>query len=175
MSDDEDPKLTLAASNDEREMAKRALLDDIYWPTKELTANLLRVARGAGKPEKLIQQIAHLAWTITEAGEVSNAWEIWSEMEQALQSILLDKPTYRDLDHARNAIVSGALQVAASRLVGQYPIECQGQREMDQGMQAIEVIREANRQKWAASVQPVRKPRMPKPKPSKPTARTKKA
>lgn len=175
MPDDDGPKLTLAVSNDDRDFAKRALRNDIYWPTKELMANMLRVARGAGKPEKLIEQFTQLAWTLSEVRDVAAPWEVLGEIEAALHSVFKEKPANQALEHARNAIVSGALQVAASRLVEQYPQECVGQREMDQGMRAIEAVREANRQKWLASTPPEPKTRPPRAKARKRVAPTKKS
>src|SRR5689334_3147715 len=117
--DDDVPPLTLGADNSDRDLAKAEALRALYWPTRATAANILRVMRGAGRPQDLPQQIIDLAQAILEANDLSNAWGIWSEMERCLQSAVPQYADLDDFDDHRPAIVRGSLQVCASNLVGQ--------------------------------------------------------
>ena len=81
---DDPPTLTIAAENSEKELRKQRVIDQLEWPTREMTANLFRVMRGAGRPHELPQQIVNLSCAILDANELSNAWGIWSKIEEVL-------------------------------------------------------------------------------------------
>lgn len=162
MMDGDPPRPTLASQNDEADLRKRRLIDELDWPTRELMSNMLRVMRGAGKPHYLVNQVMQLAVAIEAAGEVSNSWGLWSEMEQTLQSVF--KADYPDdiFWSAEEMIVRGSLQIVASRLVYQHPQACMGERERDEGCRRLELIHERNRQEIQASLRPPS--RAPRPK-----------
>src|SRR5687768_15892969 len=106
---DDPPTFTIASEMSEAEIRKADALRALEWLTREMAANLLRVMRGAGRPQDLPQQVIDLSGAILEANELSNAWGIWSEMERCLQSAV---PRYADLDDFddhRPAIVKGSL------------------------------------------------------------------
>lgn len=47
---DEPPKLRIAAETSDHEIRDQRAIDGVEWPTRALTANLLRAMRGAGRP-----------------------------------------------------------------------------------------------------------------------------
>lgn len=143
---DEPPKLSVASSNDDADLARQAAIDNLQWPTREMAANLLRVTRGAGKPWDLPQQIINLAESILKASKHSNAWGIWSEMEKVLQSGMPDDDD--GLIGSEETIVRGSLQLVASRLVHQRTQAAAGGREIGTGIRMVEQEREENRKRW---------------------------
>lgn len=148
--DDEPPKLTIAASNDEAELAKREALDLLHWPTREMVANLLRVMRGAGRPTHLPDQIIEVALAIQKAGKHTNAWYIGEEIREVLDSAFPSWADECDRQSAMHTIAQGSLQYLASNLVHQRAQAAAGEREIDSGMKEIEYVRERNRERMRA-------------------------
>ena len=115
-----------------------AVLDDAL---KDLTANLLRVVRGAGKPYDVRKQVAlvHAAYAgLAEA----NPRATWPDISEGLSvaSAFEDEMTT-----ARECMVRGALQIAASKIADQPMQERAGRDELMTGFRAIEEIRAENR------------------------------
>lgn len=129
---DDPPRLTIVAEQSEAERDKQRALDELRWPTREMTANLLRVMRGAGRPHYLPQQIIDLAGMILEANKLSNAWGIWTTMEEVLHDAFPDRDD--DIDSARQTLLRGSLQTLASNLVDQNTQRIRGERELTEGV-----------------------------------------
>jgi hypothetical protein len=147
MGDEDPPRLTIASELQPHEVEKAKASAELAWPTKEMAANLLRVARGAGRPLELPQQIINLAADILEVSKSARQWAVATAMEEALQSAFpgWDGP---EGDEYEGMIASGALQWVASRLVHQRPQERAGAREMAQGFQQQEQWVQRQRQKF---------------------------
>ena len=47
----------LVSNQSDDDMRRREARDALVWPLRELTANLLRIANGAGKPVALMKQL----------------------------------------------------------------------------------------------------------------------
>jgi hypothetical protein len=156
MTDDEPPKLSLAAENDRHEIDKQRAIDRLAWPTREMAANLLRVMRGHGRPSYLPQQIINLSDLILEASKYSVAGPIFMEMEQALQSALPDYFSERESQAHEGTIASGALQFLASRLVEQRAQEAAGRREIAEGIRERERYIERQQEKYRLEAQRIR-------------------
>ncbi len=155
MSDDP-PKLTLSSSISKEEVRKQDAIGRLEWPTREMAANLLRVMRGAGKPEQLPQQIINLAEAILEASKLSNAWGIWDTMERLLQSAVPDRTDIDEFDDFRPLLVRGSLQVCASRLLHQQTHVNRGFDEINTGIRERERIRKDRHERWALEVKTAR-------------------
>ncbi|MDE3811637.1 hypothetical protein I7I49_15280 [Sinorhizobium meliloti] len=57
MSDDQDrPKLTVVAENTRQQIDSNLLQEEIEYALRVLAANVIRVVRGAGKPDDIIYQ-----------------------------------------------------------------------------------------------------------------------
>jgi hypothetical protein len=52
------------SENSEADLARQRASDQVEWKIRELTANLLRITRGAGKPYEIMQQMVDLAETM---------------------------------------------------------------------------------------------------------------
>jgi hypothetical protein len=114
-----------------------------------MAANLLRVMRGHGKPHDLPQQIINLSEAILEAGEQSNAWGIWSTIQEVLWEALPDRDR-TEIGDSYETIIHGALQTAASRLVMQRAQDGTGEDEMRAGVQQLEQAKEERRRRLEA-------------------------
>lgn len=141
---DDPPELIVAASQSDADLAKQQALDELRWPTREMAANLLRVMRGAGRPHELPQQVINLSDTILEAAERSNAWGIWSTIQEVLCEALPDRDR-TEIGDSYETIVHGALQTAASRLVMQRAQEVRGEDEMRAGVRQLDEVRKERR------------------------------
>jgi hypothetical protein len=164
---DEDPsKLNAIGETDPIELEKHRARTELAWETREMTANLLRVIRGAGKPHLLPQQIINLGGAILEIHKEVRAWAIWSAMEDTLQSAAPDRYGEPEHDAHIGTIARGSLQFLASRLVYQQAQRAAGEREIAEGIRELERYREEQRANFyreqaearAALARPSKKP-----------------
>lgn len=138
----EPPELTVVAQNDDTELRKRQALDALEWPTREMAANLLRIMRGHGRPFELPQQIINVSELILQANELSNAWGIWSVMEEVLQSAFRPQEAFDYEERPELTVARGSLQMLASHLIFQNAQEAAGRREISDGVKEFEQRRE---------------------------------
>lgn len=145
--------LRVAAENDQktvdREMAKR----DIKWPLRELAANIIRVVRGAGKSYEIAGQCLEVIEAFQRYRDKVGHWPSSWEIDEALsirderENNAYDEAWEREC--ARESVVRGCLQVAASRLMGQNTQEQRGRSEMMEGVRELERIHDESRKKLA--------------------------
>ncbi|MFT8246599.1 hypothetical protein [Roseomonas sp. BN140053] len=137
------------ATDRAREQVVRAL--------RELAANLLRVIRGAGKPWTLGQDAAEVVIAIEAYQEIAGPTLFADDIAAALRI----QEHYRHLPSlssreaerldAEEQVVRGALQVVASKLLGQRTQEAAGDDEMHRGIREFGEIRaEAKREHLVA-------------------------
>jgi len=120
-----------------------------------LTANLMRVTRGAGKEWDLVHNAVAFLKAVAEYQEqvgrspslgdllsVNPRWEPGGERRAKLN--IADR---RRMD-AEDLIICGALQIVASRLLGQPSTEAQGGRELHEGVRDLEAAREEFRRQF---------------------------
>jgi hypothetical protein len=112
-----------------------------------MAANLLRVMRGHGRPSELPQQIINLSELILEANELSDAWGIWSVIEETLQSAFPESESFDYGDRPELTVASGSLQFLASSLLFQRAQEAAGRREINEGVNDFERRRERLRER----------------------------
>lgn len=155
MTADEDkhPHLRLAVENDQRSIDRGWARNDVGRELRELAANIIRVVRGAGKPDEISGQCVAVLKAVQTYRDAAGHWPASHEISEAL-SISRDYFTdvYNDAwerEDARDTIVRGALQVVASRLVGQNTQEQRGRSEMTDGLLRLERIRAERAQREA--------------------------
>jgi hypothetical protein len=138
----------------------------------ELAANILRIVRGAGKPETIVDQMKAVLdagfdyqdiagyWpidTIAEALKVKDNLEDVTEMAERGEADKSRISRMREsIMFAERDIRLGALQAVASRLVGQDLQEAAGDRQMRDGVDKIERIREERRKADRAAARQAR-------------------
>ena len=118
---------------------------------QELAANLIRIARGAGSPHYVLSQTFDLAKAIQDFAEVAPTGLGTLDFAGALhisrdwEELQTYSEVERERARAEEAMIRGALQVAASRILGQRTQESRGKTEMWEGFYALERWREERR------------------------------
>jgi hypothetical protein len=97
----------------------------------DLTTNLLRIVRGAGRPALVLEQTARLLEAFNAYRTAHGTWVPDWELGQML--VLPD-----DFPHEFRTITQGALQLTASHLANQRAQAAAGEREILGGIQALE-------------------------------------
>ena len=173
--------MRVVSENTDTDLARKRAEKRVKRALQELAANLLRVARGAGRPPDVFVQAGSLvdaAIAYREAvGTMPPADLIagYLDVDQLGQVVGQGHPVHEvSLARGWETIMRGSLQVTASRLVGQPMQEQAGKSEMLQGVESIEAIwseMRAERRAAERSAKPVRtpkaKPRKGAPRPTK--------
>jgi hypothetical protein len=150
--------MEIVASSSDDERARRRALDDAGSALATLAANLMRISRGAGKPADVAVQAAEVVIIVREyealtghgvpVGAVSDALSVRPAYEWTMQF----PDDERERIRATEQMIAGALQVAASRLVGQKTQERAGDDELYRGVSRLrELQEELRRQRQAAT------------------------
>lgn len=113
--------------------------DAYSYALRALTANLLRVVAGAGKPHQVVEDAATFIHRFMDYQPHMN----WSERVDGASEILAVREEHRGFDgwksyEAKEDIIVGALRIAASRLLGQSTQEAAGETKMAHGIRQRE-------------------------------------
>lgn len=151
-------KLISSQTEEEREKERRKsraerAKGDFDQALRVLTANLLRVTRGAGRAWEVPGQLADCITTLHEyqqaTGHGMSDFDI-SKMLNVQEDFLgrgfddEDWDWYGGIEEA----MRGGLQMAASRLLGQRIQQQAAEKEILRGVQSVERAREARRKAW---------------------------
>ena len=108
---------------------------------KELAANIMRVTRGAGRPEDVVSQILSCMETLQahhDAGGSVAEINAGAMLRPPERSTTRDDYASQEWEHGVQQVVDGALQVAASDLLDQATQRSAGERQLHDGVRAIE-------------------------------------
>lgn len=141
--DEDKPHLKLVAENDQKTVDKNWVMADVGFHLRELTANLLRVSRGAGKAHDIGHQCAKLIGAFQAYHKEVGHWPPSWDLKEAISK----EPVYREgfvlstdeaerLSHTET-MIAGALQTVASRLLGQNTQERAGESELYRGFNGL--------------------------------------
>jgi len=126
-----------------------------------LAANVIRVVRGAGRPEELGRQCAEVVQAYRDYHEALGEWPSSYLIGETLS---VRHREYRaktdrawEWEDAIHQMVAGGLQVAASQLLEQRTQEQAGEREMFDGLRVIEEQRRENAAAAARSKKPTKR------------------
>jgi hypothetical protein len=138
----------------------------VNWALRDLAANVLRVVRGSGEPYRIFQQ----AEKFVEAYRAADAMGLWpvhlidvnglAEPCKALYGGLSSEEYYtlpieeRERGRYESQIISGALQVAASELLGQATQCTKGHSEIWDAVMGIQRLNEDHRKQRDGGVAP---------------------
>jgi hypothetical protein len=115
---------------------------------RDLSSNLLRVIRGAGRPAQLVEQAQEFINALVEYRKLVGHLPSGDELAAALY--LQPPPTLSDYDRyaqteAMDSIVRGSLQIAAAELLGQRTQKAAGEHEVSAGVRFLQDARKALR------------------------------
>jgi len=128
--------VNLVSENSPEDLKRVDLEKRITILLRDLTANLMRVTRRAGKPHRVEADIRALAdlldeyRALTGRGLSSSCYISVLDLDHKLPD---DIPIKSNADHAVDSMVLGALQVAASKLVDQPMQEQRGRDQLIPG------------------------------------------
>jgi hypothetical protein len=151
----------LVSSRPEEEIRRLMARDGIALPLRQLAANLMRVANGAGKPHEIIRQLsdcllalreyctAHQAAPSPEEISAILSYEsVWREhrpwIEERRQDARALDPGDTSEDEreaAMQEIRRGALQMVAAMLLNQTPQRSSGEHRVAMAIRNIEEVR----------------------------------
>ncbi|MGO1079209.1 hypothetical protein [Inquilinus sp. CA228] len=149
--------MRIVSQNSDTDLARRHAGQNVELALQELTANLLRVIRGAGEPREIgLQALAFVEATETYQDVVRRPLFVSEvkrmlSIEQDEQAMRRKKSADRIEFHGMQAIICGALQIAASRILCQPRQEASGRREIEDGLRLLEDARAESRQETAAA------------------------
>jgi len=160
MPDDDKPTLKLVAENSQTKIDTEYAQQIVNRALIELAANIIRVVRGAGRPEDIIRQCADVVNAAVSFDDKSGRWVSPYAIASAIHlehDQIVDYETYwagRQL--AMRRMIRGSLQVAASKLLDQRLQIDQGQREMNDAYTELERLHEELRKERAAKARAAR-------------------
>jgi hypothetical protein len=171
MPDEERPKLQVVAQNSQVAVDAEYAQQAIDRALLQLTANLIRIVRGAGKPEELIGQCAEFVNAAVDFQDKTKRWPPPNALVEAVR-FEQDRSTDYDSFEARrqmaiNTMIRGSLQMVASKLLEQRTQFDRGEDEFDRGYRILEDLFEEQRKKRIAEQRAARQPSATKRKPPK--------
>lgn len=147
--------IRIVSSNSAADIARqRALedqqraLDELKRPLREFAANILRVMRGAGKAHEIPHQMTRLLELYDKHFASLRRYPHEQEIKDILdpgREFSTPLASEAEWEDGLDDMMRGALQMAASRLVGQGAQESAGEDQLFRGLVVIEAIREQNR------------------------------
>src|ERR1700736_3420161 len=114
------PDTDIANENSGSELDRNVAEGQVSYTLRALAANIMRVARGTGKPHEICLQAAEFLKAVREYHEVFGHFPSSDDIAEVLfqppRSDLLAKSESED---SEVLIMHGCLQIVASRLLGQ--------------------------------------------------------
>jgi hypothetical protein len=142
--------------NSDAEIAKRRTREELRWPIRELTANLLRIVRGAGSPDAFADQVGDVVVAYRAYDVAFGHWPEGDEVKQALAAE--DTGDWNGYRAAKESLISGALRLVAGRLLYQDLQARHGENEMMSGVSRLEEICEERLRQRRAELRATRTP-----------------
>ncbi|WP_269715690.1 hypothetical protein [Caulobacter sp. NIBR2454] len=146
--------MRVVVDNSPEDLARREASDRFEQALVSLTANLIRVARGAGQGYEVPRQTAELVRALSAYWDAFGHYPPTDTYNTVLN---WEKPYNPDLpdgeglrESGLEAITRGSLQIVASRLLGQHLQIAAGESQVAAGMRFVEEGREISRKAWAA-------------------------
>lgn len=142
MTEDDDETQRIV---DTLELARKALAFELSEQMlADLAANLMRIARGSGSPERVRHQIFDLAVALTNMKD----HEIYAFPGLVRKVLRRDRVTSSDSDpdasrderkrdSAKQDLLDGALQVVASRILHQLTHEAAGEDQIGRALRVL--------------------------------------
>lgn len=146
--------MRIVSENSAEDLARFEAERQVDLALRELAANVLRVVRGAGRPYELDRQAIAFAEACEAYREAVGHYPASEGLGAALHvREILEPGKWGEQEHefaeAREAMIRGGLQIAASRLLGQPTQERAGESELFDGGRQYAAYCETQRKEWA--------------------------
>jgi hypothetical protein len=156
-----DSPIRLVSEQSEADIAKKRAEEEIGIELRALAANMLRVIRGAGKPYELVRDMSSCLKAFQAYYDAHSVWPDSYRLQKVLD---FDPDEYSrlkpDMDEAameqwhiktaENEVCRAALQIVASKLIGQRTQEHQGHSDLYSAFRSLDESREKRRARYAA-------------------------
>ena len=143
--------LEIVSSQSETELAEREARSVTQWAIRELAANLLRVAAGAGRPHSITDQLVDALKSFHAYHDTVGHYPDAQIIADALD-YEDGRPSYSDAyaerAFAERQVVQQSLRVAASKMLAQRTQASTAMHEVYEGINRILREREIERAKW---------------------------
>jgi hypothetical protein len=154
----------IVSSQSDDDIRRKQAREELVRPLRELTANLLRAAKGGGKPHYLPRQLnacltafaayaeahgtlppAHEIFEILDPDKAFHDARPWiDENRKAMRQIAEEEAGETEREIAIGRIRRGALQAVASMLLDQLPQIRMGEHDIYEGIRQLEDARARN-------------------------------
>ena len=143
--------MEIVSSQSDREFALSRIEGELGFEYREFAANALRVIRGNGRPFTLLGQMTKIL-RLTEAyRELQGFCPSSHQVQEWMDPFPYDMARpYSELREGLETTASGALQFAASSLLGQAPQKASGEQQMRRGIDILNARSERMRPEYAA-------------------------
>lgn len=162
--------LLSVAENTQQQIDRNWQQDRLDYALQVLAANIIRVVRGAGSPDDIIDQCNDVLKAAVEYHEKVGRFVSDHAVAAALR---LEREKIHDYDSfegqrllAMRQMMDGSLQLAASRLRGQLTQQRRGESEMFEAFRELEDLYQERRKKREAEAKAARTKAAPKRKPA---------
>lgn len=146
--------MKIVSENTDADLATNRAEQGVNATLRSLTANLIRIARGAGRPEDIAREAFALAEALVAYEAAAGMLPFGQDLAAFIQPEESDPSQWSDEEQLRHfaqeLVVNGALQLTASRILGQRTQAAAGRTEMHTGMREIEAMRAAVQQQRKA-------------------------
>ena len=156
-----DPPIRLVSEQSESDIAKKRAEEEIGIELRALAANMLRVIRGAGKAYDLARDMSTCLKAFQGYYDAHNVRPDSSRLQKALN---FDPDEYSrfnpgmdeagmeqwHIQTAENEVCRAALQVIASKLIGQRTQDHQGHNDLYSAIRSLDEAREKRRARYVA-------------------------
>jgi hypothetical protein len=140
--------MKVVAQQSEAERDRHFAEREVEGALVALAANLLRVVRGAGKPVEIAPQALRYVQAAQAYFDLTRTWpsrDLHGFLDIGNPRLDRFNAENRRWEEAMDTMVKGALQMAASRLLGQLTQESAGQSQLHDG---IKLREEAIERQW---------------------------
>ena len=142
--------MKLVSCRTDDEVARVKTMRSLEYDLRELTANLMRIAAGAGSPKSLRHQVADVLGGLSELDEIG-APPSASEMQQMLRYEREYEGEFpaHEIEWLRGmrVLTRESLRMAAADMLHQLSQHSAAEHRFFEGFQIIEAIRERNRRR----------------------------
>jgi hypothetical protein len=124
-------------SKEDAEIRREDGMETIRYQLRKMLANLLRVQRGAGRPDQIYDDVVTLAVSMrNHLAEFERIGD--GDLAKAIDCLQTCEDAF---PRAEEQMLRGAMQIIASRLLGQKCQEAAGDNELFDGFRIIEELR----------------------------------
>lgn len=146
----------VVSETSEQDVAHARAFHAVEWALRHLTANLMRVAAGAGQSGMIPQELAKLVAALGDYREAVGCFPASWHMDRALDAARGEDLLERDIDEhwhtlrAERDVVVGSLRAAAARLLVQRVHIQASVNKMHEGVGELLRLQREREERWAA-------------------------